>query len=496
MRLIEFDSKTLDGKIRTGVFDLICLEGNDLKDGQATSFNKETLSQFIDNFVERGDQIPVDWNHQSQNASRNGQPAPALAWYGALALVWDGEIVKAGAARGIDPQGIEGINLSKNGLYAYRTEITKHGHDLLGSYHYLSPTFMSEGTRRDGSDCGYTLLAVAATNTPHQPGTQLTMETAPTGKKTGEKMSKLASVAKLINMEGNADDAAVKQALLSKMEEAAMAAASEPVFNYAAEADKFEEMAKAYEDAHMEAEGDEEPPHMTMRKMAAKFRGLAKMGDPPFGGKESPSEEAAEEKSKMAKSESEGKEKDEAKLAVMEAALEATKEQLAELQRDRDSRIAAERAELERKFESLADAAIAGGFKSEKKKALVAFARLDFEAARASVEHFLPKSGAPAHVFDRASRAGGPLGGDTKARSEFENLKPRRVHSMGAVFVETDSHFADEIKRVAGSKEPHIMEKVDSLLTPAERPVMFNRLRVAERIVRAERPDLVKASEG
>jgi hypothetical protein len=67
---------------------------------------------------------------------------------------------------------------------------------------------------------------------------------------------------------------------------------------------------------------------------------------------------------------------------------------------------------------------------------------------------------------------------------------------MGRRFVETDAAFAEEIQKVANSKEPSVMAKVDKLI-PSEkkRPILFERLMAAERVVRAERSDLAEAAE-
>lgn len=502
-RLINFDSqKGSDGKVRSGVWDLLCLEGKDEKDGQSTEFSVETLSQFIENFEDRGDLLPYDHNHQTSYAAQNGKPAPALAWIGALACVWDGKIVKAGSAKGVEFDASEGIDLSKNGLYVYRSEVTDLGQDLIPQFKYLSPTFTTNGTTREGKDVGYSLIAAAFTNTPHQPGTSVTMSSNPstdaksvTNKGVVKMAKKLAKFAKLIGMEEGADEAAIKQALSAKMDEAAMASATDEKFDYEGQADLMEEMAKAYEESHMEEDEGEEPPHSMLRKMSAKFRKLSKMGEEPKeeAKMESEKKEKEEEEKKMAKLEADKKEeeKSEAKMATMQASLEATQAKLAKLQKAEDEREAAAQKVKQATFENLADEAIKGGYSKEQRDNLIKFASVDYKAAHAAVSHLLPKS-TPANLFERATSMGAPIGGETSPRSFGAAPGPRVIESVMGKFIEEDGAYAEEIKRVAESKDPVLMAKVDQLLSEKKRPVLFERLMAAGKIVAAERPDLIK----
>lgn len=728
-----------DGRVRANVWDRVCVPGFDEKDGQSTEFTVETCSQFVDNFVERGDVIPLDHNHQSNYASTNGMPAPALAFYGALAVVWGGKIVKAGNANGVEASGTDGIDPSKDGLYAYRSEVTELGQELLPNFKLLSPTFSPQGTKRDGTECGYSLYAIAATNTPHQAGTFITFEMAstdglkkriatalgwsesdvnsvslaslrdlvrpvsaslaeeisrviqsgsylmegdvamsaygvcpncglqvqvtsageltshgdaghrcpgsgqapkqnapggqasppgqgrfpgmsvemesplpgskfllndgskvtvvdvyrrgpsdptvvyivkddssgreskitggdvkqrlmavemgldyePAGKAIGggklthvkrggqvvgtinqlypdlfvtrnsatgreethhseseakahaekyfsnaavsgdttkekQMAGKLAKFAAFVGMDGEkADDAAIKQALLSKMDETAMASACEDKFDYEGESKKFEDMAKAYEDAHMDAEDGDEPPHFAMRKMAAKFRKLAKMAEPQ-------AEEPGNQEGEMAKHEEPVKQEEDAKMATMEAAFRALSDKVAKFEQIEATREAAEKKEQEQKYVRLADLAEQGGYPKDSRESLIKFARIDFEGARKSVAPFLPKGGAPAHLFDRISSMGAPLGKHLEARDEHISDKPTETQAMGRTFIAEDERYADEIKKVAESLDPVTMAKVDKYLPVKHRPVLFNRLMAAEKVVAKERPELVR----
>src|SRR3990167_7237821 len=123
--------------IRAGVWDRICVPGEDRMGGQSSEFTRGTLCQMVENFGRRGDVVPMDHNHQSNYAAKNGQPAPALAYYAALAAVFGGEIVAEAAARGVTPAGREGLDLARDGLWAYRSEVTPLGQELLPNYRYL-----------------------------------------------------------------------------------------------------------------------------------------------------------------------------------------------------------------------------------------------------------------------------------------------------------------------------------------------------------------------
>ena len=64
---------------------------------------------------------------------------------------------------------------------------------------------------------------------------------------------------------------------------------------------------------------------------------------------------------------------------------------------------------------------------------------------------------------------------------------------FGSWCVEDDA-FAAEIERVAFSQDPVMMSRVDALVRPHERQQKAARLIAAERLVRCERPDLVRGA--
>lgn len=499
-----------DGQVRAGVWDRVCVPGDDEKDGQSTSFNLDTLSQMVDNFVARGDQIPLDFNHQSNYAHINGQPAPALAFYGALAVVARGGVVKLGCARGVAATGSEdGIDLAREGLWAYRCEVTELGQKLLPNFKYVSPTFMSEATARDGEEIGYMLAAVAATNTPWQSETEITFDKVSTAgaepaNKGASAMAK-AKFAKFAGAADGADDAAIKQALSEKTSALAKAAMEDEAFKYDEAAKELEEMA-----AEAASEKAFEDDAAKMSKMAASFRRFSKFSKEEEednakdsgGKKESKTFDDEDEKAEMAKMEEEKKmakleaEKDaEAKMSVMSATIKAQSAQLTRLQKAEDERQKAAEQDREHRFSQLADRAIAGGYPKENRDALIKFARVDFNGAQATVASFTKS--APSHIFDRASQAGAPIGQGRSQRHDAPATQARKVKTAFGTFMEMDGGYAEEIKKLAESKEPHLMAKVDKLIVGGTKAqaIMFNRLLAAEKVVRAEQPELAESAE-
>lgn len=514
LRWTTFDAQpSSDGSVRVGVWDRVCVPGSDSKDGQDTEFTLETLSQMADNFLDRnGDPIPLDYNHQSNYASQNGQPAPALAFYGAFAVVWDGKVVKLAIGSDTPPcpgslyvspstATADGIDVSRDGLWCFRNEVTELGQQLLRGFKLVSPTFMSDGTRRDGTPVGYCLAAVAATNTPWQSATAISFEQpkdsagavpAPTEKESS--MSKFAKYAKFAGAADGADDSAIKQAIGAKMAGLAQKAMSEDDFDLGEAAKEMDEAASLMEgDSEMAAECK------MARLMSARFSKMAKFESDADADDDEKKKMAAmaadEEKQKMAKLEADKDADGKAAMAVMQASLSATNEKLAKFEAAEQKRADAEKKELEAKFSRLADQAIAGGYDKAQRDNLITFARSNFDAAHAAVVHLLPKTNAPAHLFDRASRNGGPIGGDTNAREDAGSIRPRVVTNALGRFVEVDGAFASEIEKTADSKDPTTMAKVDKLLPAPQRAIKFHRLLAARKVVAAERPDLADAAE-
>lgn len=162
----------LSPEVGVGKWDRITSWGLKVKDGSEIEFNADTLGQMVDNFAAQRNDVAMSYDHQSAYVEVNGQPAPALAWYNALALVVDGKVAKFAAhdkgVRPLDPAGLE------NGVYAHRSEVTPLGEKLLPNYKFVSPLFTTAGESEDGKAIGFQLLDVSATNTPFQDGVGLT----------------------------------------------------------------------------------------------------------------------------------------------------------------------------------------------------------------------------------------------------------------------------------------------------------------------------------
>lgn len=513
------NARGADGKVRAGVWDRVCVPGVDEKDRQSTEFSLETLSQMVDNFVDRGDPIPLDYNHQSNLVAQNGKPAPALAFYGALGLVWGGQLVKLGCAPGISATGNEpGLDLARDGLWCFRSEVTELGDQLLPNFKLLSPTFLSEDTKRDGAPCGYRLVAVAATNTPWQPATQITFEGhhADAAKAGGSEPKRripmrLAMLAALltskygIQFDAADGDPEVKKKAMSKMDDEAAAAMGAPQFNYDEAAGRFEEMAKCYEDAHMEEKEGDEPAHVTMRRMAANFRRMAKMAAPEPHKEPDGDEEPSKEMQAFARSlgiDPTGKKTpvlmDAMRAASMPVAKvgELVKAQIAEA-------MAAERKknedEARQKKAVVLMASVPKNYPGDR-EALKRHAERDPDDALKLITPFLPPGQSP-RLFDTLTHQGAPIGeppgqgvrGAREGRAESATVTKTK---SGAVIFSSDAGLADEAQKLFESKDPVIVERINARLTsPGDRANPAFRMFAAQGLAAEMYPDLAEEAE-
>lgn len=580
---IRFDALGADGLVRTYVWDRICVPGRNVKDGEETVFDANTCTQMVRNFARRGDPIMIDWNHQSSFAHENGQPAPALGFYGALAAIFGGRVVACEFARGVDGSAPAGL---EDGLWGLRTEVTKMGQELLPGFKLLSPTFTPDGTDQQGNPIGYQLLAVAATNTPWQAGTQLTMEigSAQTmsvsvgadvytdrgvigkivrregdavfvewpgrpakqydlydfydgglGKvylKDNVSMSggktmnpKQLAAAKIVGLDATSNAKAVRAAYVARFEGEAAKAMEEDAYNYEEAAKRMEEEAQAYEDAAFEEEEGGESPHVVMRKMAAKFRKLAKLEDPPFGGKESPEEEAAEDRARGM--EADGKDDEKAMEAakpqlqamarrlgvtvrsgasakqlfeaISAAAVPASQigtmvqDQVKRAMMERDKETA--RADAKRRAQSLVDAAVAGGYPEANRQSLLSFATTDYEGAVAMCRTFIGEGEPSAQLFSRMTEGGAPIGGEPR-NPLAAGGKDRRVHRNElATWVIEGEQFSRMAQQWADAKDGAVKLEIDGMLSDHEREHPALRLYAANTLLKKKRPDLYAAAE-
>lgn len=178
----------LIGGLAAGKWDRFATFGEKIQDGQAFTFSTETLSQIVDNFTRlyKGRRIGMDFEHQALNAATNGQPAPELARYNALAVVEGGQVGKFysqdAAVSPPDPAALMAEIRARfpddpdaDGLWGYRCEHTPLGAELLPNYSQISPLFSAEDSDEQGNPIGYRLMNVSAVNVAFQDRTVLNL---------------------------------------------------------------------------------------------------------------------------------------------------------------------------------------------------------------------------------------------------------------------------------------------------------------------------------
>jgi len=179
-----------DGRVRTAVWDRFCTLGQKIKEGEESVFDQETLGQMVANWYARGGRLAMCQDHKS--AATPYVSAPALAFYDALAIVVDGQIVlvrKLAESAAEDPDAATLVDSVKrfatednpdpspDGLWGWRCEVTPLGQDAkegLRNYKGISPMFLVDGKDEQERPIGYVVLDVAATNTSFQAGCEIT----------------------------------------------------------------------------------------------------------------------------------------------------------------------------------------------------------------------------------------------------------------------------------------------------------------------------------
>jgi hypothetical protein len=334
-------------------------------------------------------------------------------------------------------------------------------------------------------------------------------------------MAKLAQLAKFVGMEEGADDAAIKQALAKKMESEAMGAAGEDKFPYADHAAKLEEAARQYEDAQYEEEGGEgDAPHVVMRKMAAKFRRMAKLDE---GDHAEPDGDEGEKQKEMARHLEDEQKKTAMALAdrlgvklgaglssvqmfdaVRASAVPASQipslidARVAQLMAARDEK--AQRDATGAKAARLVDAAVAGGYPEAQKTALLKAASDPalFEAIAASVKGYVDGgAGSDPRLFEQITHGGAPGGGSAATRASSASAGPDRrvVQNEIATFVIEGERFSNMAKEMADSTDARVRSRVDALLGENEVSHPGLRLIAATRLLKKDRPDMWEAAE-
>lgn len=421
-------------------WDQVAKLGSFDQGGEPAVFDLTTCSEMLKNFSKQKNKIGMDYEHQAINAPKNGQPAPALAWYNALMLVHAGKIVECVTQ---DPNiSYPDVSGHDDGVYAHRCEVTPLGKQLLPNYKYISPAFVTNGKDEQGKSIGYALINIACTNIPFLDGMEpISFHRLGGGLATATQERTITMAAEDKKDEAAEAKAAEKKELMARLGMAEGAGEDEM---YA--------MLKKYADAEDEAKKAKEAEAEKMSKDA---------------------EEGAEEEKKMAEDCDEAKamRKDlglpeDAPIATVRAAIYAKTAPIAEvakLRQELDSLKAEQAAALAKaeddKIGRFVDGAVADGqWDAAKKEHLAKFAKVDFEAAKASL---LPKGAFG--VMHRMTAGGAPVG-TARTESKIEGL--REARGYGEAFAEAAKTYSKE-------------HKVD--------------LATAQRAVAQEQPELAKA---
>ena len=483
-----------------GKWSRVATFGAKSKDGSEMVFDATTLGAMVTNAAARGDKIAICQDHLSAYVAQTGQPAPALGYFTALAVVAAGRVVRAWNGQP-EASGLP------DGLYALLGEVTPRGldpKDGLANYAFLSPMFSMAAKGEDGSDVGPMLYDVAATNTPFQSGTEIQFHSFARKKDDFAKIEAMFQSASRAEKEGRFNDAAEKYLEIQKV-------ASDPGDIDAA---RF---------AERRARDAERAERLRARKYSSTTPGAtrrftgAKMDDTEmakrFGFEPDDDDEKKAEKTakfwadydeKMASigkavtaSADPGKDDEANKMAVQLAAVAASNAalmaRLAAVEAGENARKAAVEAEQNARIEALADAAITGGYPKDARAAFVTFARADFAAAQALAAPHI--KGAPAHLFARVSAGGAPIGApraDGTVRADSAGKLPKVYKTaMFGIVTAPDEPVADEIKAMAFSTDPAVKAKVDAKVAALGSPdVPWARLFAAGKIVDTERPEL------
>lgn len=533
------------GSVPTKVWDRGATFGEKVKNGRLSIFSVDTFNEFTDNWLKRGERLSLCYNHQSAFVEENGQPAPALAQYDAIAIVAGGKIVRferllastaaapkikeleqrvAQLATSLDPKP------TPDGMWFYRGLVTDMGQKLLPGFSYISPMFTTTGADENGNPQGYTLIDLAATNTPFQAGCVISFDRAsrpPTTRGVGNMAAKLAKMSKFVKFEDGADDKTIKAAVLQKMEDEKVAAMEDEGYKYADSAKCLEDMAKVYEEAHLEEDDkDAEAPHVAMRKLAARMSKMAKMDDgadgaamsqpPPDDKKDKLEGDEAYERAarprlialaqRLGVEVKQGARSQELLDAIGAAAVPAgnmkdivnAQVERALLERDREQK----QGEKKKRADELVAAAKKGNYPEENLEPLRAFAMENLDGASVLVKKFLGVDELPsAQLFSRMTEGGSPIGGEgrnatTAGNPLFGGKDVRVVDNALATFVIEGEQFSRVMKEWAEKKEGPIKDKIDAYLGVEERLAPHMRLYAAHNLLKKERPELYTAQRG
>jgi hypothetical protein len=327
-----------------------------------------------------------------------------------------------------------------------------------------------------------------------------------TGKGGSHMAGKLSKLARFAGLEVTAEDKAIRQGLIQRIKMEAARSMEDEQYNYDDAARQFDEAAKAYEDAHFEEDEGAEPPNLSMRKMSAKFRRLAKLAKSTEPEGDKPNDE-------------EGKDAMQSMARRLGLAPTATPRQISlamegrtvsldqvgkleqriqEMERQRETEV---REERKRSALMAFDQAVAlGRTKEEKREAYLGA----YERNPADADALLFASGTfPSRellLSNRMTAAGAPIG--VAARSSSTLMGPdARIVSMsafgGSSALLVRENLASACRTLADSDDVALRSKVDKELTPGVKGTKyesFERYAAAERIVRREQPALAQAA--
>lgn len=507
----------VDPASAVGKWSRVATMGDKQKDGASIVFDASTLGQMVANAEARGDRIAICNDHAS--AYPETRDAPALGFFGALAVVAEGKVVKSwnGAP---DPDGLA------DGLYARLDEVTPRGMDPLvglANYRTLSPMFVTEGESESGEPIGYALLDVGATNVPFQAGAEIMFHGVPHGTP-AQKVTTMSSLGpgeaqcpicgRLANLHG-ANVWPEHDRYFSPLKEVSPPGVRCPwsgrpvVMSATPDAPRrFSQGASGMDPDTMKRFGIEEGDDDAKKaeKMAAFWAGYEGMAAKcaKFDAaeaeaakhKEPDGDEAAAMTALSASLTARGVKVPEkatrATLMSLAAIAPAPAQDVAALVKAEVARIDAERAANVEKAERESLVTMARTAKAPEYE-VQALSVLPIASAREMAQKYAGNgTGAPAHAFSRVTSQGGPIG-DPAARSmpNGEPVEVVRESKLGKV-IEMDGGIAAKARDLRDSKDAVVMSRVDARANDKfGRVDSFTRTLAAQQIAAEENPHLV-----
>ena len=178
-----------DGSCGVGKWDRFMTPGPKIQNGVDFDFNEANLKQIVHNFarVYSMRRLPLDYRHLAAvGADAVQTPEQNLAYYNALAVIWQGRVVEFWSQdpRALPPDPVDLIAAlrakfprveSADGLWGFKCEVTPLGMQALPNMEQLSPLFSKEDTDEQERPIGYNLLNVSAVGVAFQNGTLINL---------------------------------------------------------------------------------------------------------------------------------------------------------------------------------------------------------------------------------------------------------------------------------------------------------------------------------